>query len=74
VSKKNPVKKEKTNLKNTKETKNLGYQNSWKETPKEVKKCNKLGHKKVEQKTNFRCVSRVECPKCGYFYLVDSSD
>ena len=53
--------------------KNLGWVNGWKEVPIEVKKCKELKHDR-EETTIGRCLTKKECPICGYFYKVDSSD
>jgi len=57
-----------------KELKNLGMANSWFRTPKELKECQSKGHTPRWSKTDMRCVTKFWCPKCGYYYLVDSSD
>lgn len=57
---------------------NLGYMNSWSETPEIVVKCNELDHgkkgiKEVDSDYS-RCLTTVRCPECGYIYRIDSSD
>lgn len=57
--------------------KDLGYANGWIETPEIVKKCR-------EQNNDFkhigyrraigRCLNEYGCERCGYKYLIDSSD
>ena len=52
--------------------KDLGFANSWKETPSEVLRCEELGHEK-SGKTTGNCLHEIGCKICGYFYRVDSS-
>jgi hypothetical protein len=58
--------------------KDLGYANSWIETPEEIVKC-KEGYNKGEVHSGYRkeigrCLHECGCIECGYTYLVDSSD
>ncbi len=56
----------------------LGWANSWSETPKIVEKCRELKHGEQGITTgysdHYRCVSETYCPVCGYRYKVDSGD
>lgn len=61
--------------KDKKPMEDLGYFNVWfNDPPEEVKKCKKMGHRKVRKPTSFRGLSLVECSICRYFYYMDSSD
>lgn len=54
--------------------KDLGWTNGWKETPPEVKACDKKGHRRENSDTGWNCVTRTECAECGYYYMTDSGD
>jgi ssDNA-binding Zn-finger/Zn-ribbon topoisomerase 1 len=53
----------------------LGYANGWRYThkPEEVITCEKQDHPLVIEETG-RCLTRVTCPICKYYYHIDSSD
>lgn len=53
-----------------KELKDLGYANSWKETPEIVERCKCVGW----IRNIGRCLNEYGCSICGYKYIVDSSD
>lgn len=53
--------------------KDLGYANGWIETPEIVKKCNQLGHRGYSINRG-KCLNEYGCERCGYKYLIDSSD
>lgn len=51
---------------------NLGYANSWADTPDIVKACEAKGH--TPDKVNLgNCLNEYRCEACGYLYKVDSS-
>jgi hypothetical protein len=54
----------------------LGYANQWDEKiPEVVRECRAKFHETVEIRLNDNgTLHKVACLKCGYFYLVDSSD
>ena len=52
--------------------KNLGYANGWEKTPEIVKECQGKKHNPPHHKTTMRCVTRVGCEICGYYYHIDS--
>lgn len=52
---------------------NYGYANGWAETPEQVEKCYKAGHKLLVKNIG-RCLNQYTCETCGYYYKVDSGD
>ncbi len=56
----------------------LGWANSWRDTPEIVAKCRELEHGKkgvLKSWSDYsRCVYYATCPECGYRYKVDSGD
>jgi len=55
----------------------LGWANGWKETPRIVRECQKMGHKVtcVDVGPCLRGLENVvTCNLCGYVYRFDSSD
>ena len=52
---------------------NLGYANGWTSTPEIVKQCEAKKHPVIKCTEN-RCLTRYQCPTCGYEYKVDSGD
>ena len=57
----------------TKELKNLGWQNGWKQTPEVVVECMTRCHQAQHVTDHSRCYTKIFCIKCGYTYEVDSS-
>lgn len=57
-----------SNLPNT--VRDLGWANSWKETPKEVVDCR---HKVIKTEIG-RCQTQHYCPTCNHVYKIDCSD
>ena len=60
-----------------KKLKDLGWANSWKEIPDEVKNCDAMAHNKsdVDVGPPHRGLEhQVVCKICGYIYRYDSSD
>jgi len=54
--------------------KDLGWANSWKETPEIVKKCEELKHEIKRTSGNMRGTDNtVRCDICRYVYKYDSS-
>ena len=55
----------------------LGWANSWPETPPEVTKCRELGHTPTDRDVgppNRGIEHVVRCDVCAYVYRYDSSD
>ena len=51
----------------------LGYMNSWfGDIPEIVKICKELQHRTFSEYTK-NTVEKISCPRCGYYYLIDSS-
>lgn len=50
----------------------FGYANGWREPPREVKRCQDLGHK-LEGRQIYACVIEHYCPICKIQYKIDSS-
>jgi len=56
---------------------NFGVANGWQYVsngyvPEQVKECNRLGHKRKRTEIG-RCLHRIWCPICKYYYDIDSS-
>lgn len=65
------------NEKNKSSTQDLGWMNSWNETPEIVLNCQKAGHTitNVDVGTPHRGIEHVvKCNVCNYVYRYDSSD
>ena len=59
------------------ELQNLGWANSWLETPGTVERCRAAGHQVSSENadpTNHGYCTVVKCEQCRYSYRVDSSD
>jgi hypothetical protein len=56
-----------------KEIINFGFANGWTSTPEIVKQCEEKKHPVIKYTEN-RCLTKVQCPTCGYEYKVDSGD
>jgi len=56
-----------------KRIKDLGYANGWRETPRIVTECEKLGHTTTGRESHMNCVTITICKICKYEYKIDSS-
>jgi transposase-like protein len=56
-----------------KKTINFGFANGWTSTPEIVKQCKEKNHPVIKYIEN-RCLTKYECPTCGYKYKIDSGD
>jgi transposase-like protein len=56
-----------------KKTINFGFANGWVSTPELVKECDAKKHPKIKYILS-SCLTKYECPTCGYEYKIDSGD
>jgi hypothetical protein len=51
----------------------LGYVNDWNETPALFMDCQIAEHRLLGQNVG-KCLTKISCSICNYFYHLDSSD
>jgi hypothetical protein len=50
----------------------LGFSNGWRKAPDIVQECRKAGHLPKSENAG-KCLTKITCDRCGYFYTDDSS-